>query len=73
MLSRTQANIVSVALIAFTMSGVMSLAMVIVNTGLGGALVGRWMRSWVIAFIIALPVAFIVIPAIRRLVGRFAR
>lgn len=73
MLTRGQAHVLTIVLIAFSMSGVMSLAMVIVNTGVGGDVVARWIRSWIIAFLIAMPTAAVLIPAVKRFVGRFTR
>lgn len=63
-------GLVFVASVAFTMSAVMSLAITIVNTGVGGDLAGRWLKAWPIAFMIALPTALVLIPTLRRLVDR---
>jgi hypothetical protein len=66
-LSRKGANVVFILLMVTSMSLVMSLAMTIVNTGLSGNLVARWMRGFAIAFLVALPTAFLVVPTMRRI------
>jgi Protein of unknown function (DUF2798) len=70
-LSRKGGNILFVILMVLAMSLIMSLAMTVVNTGVRGDLIGRWMRGFVISFLVALPSAFIVVPLMRRLADAF--
>ncbi len=67
MLSRKGGNILFVVLMVLAMSLVISLAMTLLNTGVRGDLIGRWMRGFAIAFLVALPGAFIIVPLMRRL------
>ncbi len=67
MLSRKGGNILFVVLMVLAMSLIMSLAMTVIDTGVRGDLIGRWMRGFVIAFLVSLPAAFIVVPLMRRL------
>lgn len=71
MLSRKQGHVLFIILVAGCMSCIISLAMVIVNTGVRGDLTGRWLKSWAIAFMIALPAAALLVPLLRKLADRF--
>jgi len=66
MLSRRGANALFIVLMCVVMSGAMSLAMTIVASGLSAGLLWRWSRAWAIGFLIATPIAFLVVPPLRR-------
>lgn len=65
MLTPEQANKLFVPIVALTMSGFMSLVMTAANLGVGDGFAGLWLRQWLLAFIVALPIAYVVVPAIR--------
>lgn len=71
-LSRTQANLLFVTLMAGIMSGVMSLALGIAYSGFGPA-VRAWPQKWFVAFLVAWPTAFFVVPTVRRIVDAVAK
>ena len=66
MLSRRGANVLFVLLLSGTMAAIMSLAMTIVNTGVDARLVARWLRNFLIAWLIAFPSALLLVQPIRR-------
>ena len=59
-----------VTLMVLCMAGVMSLVMTIANTGVGPGLLGRWGRSFAIAFLVGWPTASVVVPMVRRIVAK---
>lgn len=65
MLTPAQANKLFVPIVALTMSGFMSLVMTAANLGVGDGFAGAWFRQWLLAFLVALPIAYVVVPAIR--------
>lgn len=69
-LSPRQAQLLFITLMVFAMSLVMSLAMTLVNFGVGGFVLTRWLRSWGTAALVAWPTAYVVVPAVRRIVAR---
>jgi hypothetical protein len=73
MLSRRGSNVLFVLMLSGAMAAIMSLAMTIVNTGVDAHLVARWLRSFVIAWIIAFPSAMLLLPPIRRFADSFAK
>ena len=56
---------------AFYMSGIMSLLMsgviTIINTGLAGSFLHRWLAAWVVAWAVAFPLVVFVAPLARRM------
>ncbi|MBY0113463.1 MAG: DUF2798 domain-containing protein [Phycisphaerales bacterium] len=73
MLSRRGANIVFVLMLSGAMAAIMSLAMTIINTGVDGHLMARWLRNFVIAWMIAFPSALLLVPPIRRFADSMVR
>ncbi len=71
-LSRSQANLLFVTLMAAIMSGVMSLALGIAYSDFGVAL-RVWPQKWFVAFLVAWPTAFFVVPVVRRVVEAVSR
>lgn len=73
MLTPGQAQFAFVPLVVTAMSGVISLAMAVLNHGFAAGLVDAWLRSWPIAFAVALPAAWVILPGARRLLARLTR
>ena len=70
MLTPRQAQLAFIPLAAGVMSGVISLAMTAINVGLGLELLRAWLQNWPLAFVVALPAAWLVLPAVRALLAR---
>jgi len=73
MLTPRQAQFAFVPLVVTAMSGVISLAMTALNHGFTTGLVDAWLRSWPVAFVVALPAAWVILPSVRRLLARLTR
>lgn len=62
---------------AFYMSGMMSLLMsgviTVINTGLAGAFLHRWLAAWVVAWVVAFPLVVFIAPMARRMTDATAR
>jgi len=62
--------------IAFAMSmgivttGIISLVLVVMNTGMSGGFVSAWLRSWVISYLIVIPAILLVGPRLQARVDR---
>ncbi|QSX78846.1 DUF2798 domain-containing protein [Agrilutibacter solisilvae] len=70
MLTPRQAQFAFVPLMVTVMSGVISLAMTVLHAGPGPGLLQAWLANWALAFVIALPVAWVTVPAVRTLLSR---
>jgi hypothetical protein len=57
-------------LISIVMSAVMSLFFLIINVGLIPGFIVLWLKAFGTGFLIALPVTFLIIPLIRRLLDK---
>lgn len=55
------------------MSGVISLAMTVLNRGFVPDLLAIWLHSWLVAFAIALPAAWAILPGVRTLLARLTQ
>ena len=60
-------RIVTTLIMAICMSFCMSLVMTLVNVGPANFVLVMWLRSWLIGFIVALPLAFFLPPAIQKI------
>ncbi len=69
-LTPAQAERVFVPLIALTMSGLMSFVMTASNLGIHAGFPLAWLQNWALGFVVALPTALLVVPAIRRGLAR---
>ncbi len=65
MLTPRQASFAFVPLVVTLMSGVMSLAMTVLHHGFGPGLLRQWLHGWPIAFAVALPAAWVILPGVR--------
>lgn len=72
-MTRRSANILAFLVVGAVLSAAMSLGVVIADTGVRGDLVGRWLRAWAIAFLIAVPTAMVLRPMLRRVVSTVSR
>lgn len=70
MLTPKQAQFAFVPLVVTLMSGVMSFAMTALHHGLRPGLMDAWLHGWPVAFVVALPTAWVVLPGVRALLAR---
>lgn len=73
MLTPRQAQLAFIPLMATTMSAVMSFAITAVHHGFRPGLIGAWLGNWALAFVVAVPVAWVVVPAVRNVLARLTR
>lgn len=73
MLTPRQAQFAFVPLVVTLMSGVMSFAMIALHRGFGPGLVEAWLRGWPVAFAVALPAAWVILPGVRALLARVTK
>ena len=64
-------DLVFSSLLALLMSFFMSFFMTVVNIGFSQVLFVAWMKSFVLGFVIALPISIIFIPMLRTYLERF--
>jgi hypothetical protein len=55
------------------MSFVISLAMALINLPLDERFMGRWFKNWLLAILVAWPTAYLIVPAVRRIVAKLAK
>ncbi len=58
------------------MSGALSLALLFIRVGFTislGGFINQWLKNWVIAFCVAVPVALVVVPTVRKVVAAVTR
>ena len=70
MLTPRQAQLAFVPLMVTVMSAVISFVMTVLHAGVGPGLLLAWLGNWVTAFVVALPVAWVAVPAVRALLAR---
>jgi len=73
MLTPRQAQFAFIPLMATVMSAVMSFAITAVHYGLRPGLIGAWLGNWALAFVVALPVAWVVVPTVRSVLARLTQ
>ena len=73
MLTPRQAQFAFIPLMASVMSAVMSFVITAVHHGPNPGLLGAWLGNWALAFVVALPVAWVVVPALRGLLARLTQ
>jgi hypothetical protein len=69
MLTPRQAQLAFVPLMVTVMSAVMSFTITAVRFGFRPGLLDAWLNNWALAFVVALPVAWVVVPSVRALLG----
>ncbi|WP_249976000.1 DUF2798 domain-containing protein [Vreelandella olivaria] len=62
------AQLIFSSLMALFMSCIMSLAITLYNVGFVDDILGMWLKAWLFAFVVALPVINLVSPVVHRLV-----
>jgi hypothetical protein len=75
-LNPRQGHYLFVVLMCICMSGAISLAMLFLRVGFDlslGGFINQWLKNWVIAFCVALPVALVVVPTVRKIVAALRR
>jgi hypothetical protein len=72
-ISRRAAGLLFIVLMALGMSCAVSGVVTIVNTGLGGGYLARWMRAWAVAAMVATPTALLLAPPLRRFTDSLTR
>lgn len=73
MLTARQARFAFIPLMVTAMSGVISLAMTLLHHGLVPGLLGAWLLHWLLAFVVALPSAWVIVPGVRALLARLTQ
>jgi hypothetical protein len=73
MLTPRQAQFAYIPLVVTAMSGVISFAMTLLNHGATPDLLQVWLRQWPVAFAVALPAAWVIVPGVRALLARLTR
>lgn len=58
---------------SLSMSAVISQALTVLQTGWNAGFTGVWLRAWGSAFVVALPAAWLLVPATRTLPARLIR
>jgi hypothetical protein len=71
--SARRQQVVFVTLMVLAMSFVISLAMAVMNLPLDERFLARWLKSWLLAILVAWPTAYIVVPSVRRIVAKLAK
>ncbi len=67
-------KIVSMLIMGLVTTGIISLILLLVNTSLSGIkLLEIWSKSWLIAYLIAIPVILFISPKIEKLVNKFIK
>ena len=75
-LTPRQGHYLFVVLMCISMSGAISLAMLFIRVGFDlslGGFINQWLKNWVIAFCVAVPVALLVVPTVRKIVAALSR
>lgn len=73
MLTPRQAQFAFVPLMVTAMSAVISFVMTALHHGAAPGLMQTWLQHWPVAFAVALPTAWVVVPAVRALLVRLTR
>ncbi len=70
MLTPRQAQLAFTPLVVIAMSAIISFAMTFLHHGLVPGLLQAWLRNWPVAFAVALPAAWLILPGVRALLAR---
>lgn len=73
LLTPRQAQFAFVPSMVTVMSAVISFAMTLIHHGFRAGLLQAWLNNWGLAFLVALPVAWVAVPALRKLLARLTR
>lgn len=72
-LTKPQGQLLFILIMCLTMSGCMSLAMTFVRLGFTAGLIENWLKNWAIGFVVAIPIALLIVPPLRRFVDAITR
>ena len=64
-------HLVFSAVMGALMISLMTLVITFVNVGLVEDFVGRWLRAFLIAYVVGVPVIYLLAPAARKMTARF--
>lgn len=73
MLTPRQAQLAFTPIVVIAMSGIISFTMTVLHHGLQPGLVAAWLPNWLLAFLVALPAAWLILPGVRALLARLTR
>ncbi|TWI01032.1 uncharacterized protein DUF2798 [Luteimonas cucumeris] len=73
MLTPRQARFAFIPLVVIAMSGIISFTMTVLHHGVHPGLMAAWLQHWPLAFAVALPAAWLVLPGVRALLARLTR
>jgi hypothetical protein len=73
LLTPRQAQFAFIPVMVTVMSATISLAMTLYHHGLAPGLMSTWLNNWVLAFVVALPIAWVAVPATRALLTRLTQ
>ena len=73
MLTPRQAQLAFIPMMVTVMSAVMSYTITAVRYGFRPGLIDAWLGNWALAFVVALPVAWVVVPTVRAVLARLTR
>jgi len=65
-LSQRTANLLFAPTVALCMSGMMSFVLTIINQGVDADFVSKWLKSFGISFVVAVPIAAFVVPRMQK-------
>lgn len=65
-LSQSTAKILFAPAVGLVMSGAMSFTLTIINQGFGDEFLYKWLSSFGISFVVALPISAVVVPQIQK-------
>lgn len=69
-LSRRAAKFLFAPTVALFMSGAMSFALTVIRQGIGEDFIYKWLISFGISFIVAVPIAWFVVPRVQKFYDR---
>jgi ABC-type enterochelin transport system permease subunit len=75
-LSARSQHLLFITLMVTAMSCVISLTLTIIKVGFDhsmGYLLNQWLKNWALAAIVAWPTAYIVVPAVKKIVAKLAK
>lgn len=70
-LPRNRFHLVFSLLMGAMMISLMTFVITLVNVGLTADFLGRWMRAFLVAYVVGVPVIYFLAPVARRLTARF--
>jgi len=69
-LKEKQANFISIFLLALIMTCIVTLTMALLN---GNFVFTKWLKGWLLSFLVAFPTILVLMPNIRKFVFKFVK